>query len=207
MAYYKDRKTYFRSKYIALTERDELAFSRVLREFEPGVMFFDDGDVRSEPVSNIPSCLWRRLDIALPSPGQERQWKLNIETRTQMVTPWVSFRMERSVLVWPDPTKKWAFDPPLISHGHLDVGYPKSEPELKPFAMKLLRLVNKVTTKSNCVGLDAALWSQNGGDVRRGIGPGLQFPRDEVVKLNKYYDDTLWDDRLPDEPTGVRVEY
>ncbi len=205
MAYYKDRETYFRSKYIGLTERDELAFSRVLREFEPGVMFFDNGKVRSEPVSNIPSCVSRWLDIALPSPGQERQWKLNIETRTQMVAPWVSFRMERSALVWPDPTKKWAFDPPLISFGNLVVGYPKSEPELKLFAMKLLRLVNKVTSKGNCVGLDACLWSQYGGEIRRAVGPGIQIPREEAIKLNKYYDDTLWDDRLPEEPTGVRV--
>tara|TARA_R110000824_G_scaffold268080_1_gene456775 strand:+ start:489 stop:1106 length:618 start_codon:yes stop_codon:yes gene_type:complete len=205
MAYYKDRETYFRSKYIGLTERDELAFSRVLREFEPGVMFFDNGKVRSEPVSNIPSCVSRWLDIALPSPGQERQWKLNIETRTQMVAPWVSFRMERSALVWPDPTKKWAFDPPLISFGNLVVGYPKSEPELKLFAMKLLRLVNKVTSKGNCVGLDACLWSQDGGEIRRAVGPGIQIPREEAIKLNKYYDDTLWDDRLPEEPTGVRV--
>ncbi len=205
MAYYKDRETYFRSKYIGLTERDELAFSRVLREFEPGVMFFDNGKVQSEPVSNIPSCVSRWLDIALPSPGQERQWKLNIETRTQMVAPWVSFRMERSALVWPDPTKKWAFDPPLISFGNLVVGYPKSEPELKLFAMKLLRLVNKVTSKGNCVGLDACLWSQDGGEIRRAVGPGIQIPREEAIKLNKYYDDTLWDDRLPEEPTGVRV--
>lgn len=205
MAYYKDRETYFRRKDVGLTERDELAFSRVLREFAPGVMFFDNGDVRSEPVSNIPSCVSRWLDIALPSPGQERQWKLNIETRTQMVTPWVSFRMERSALAWPDPTKKWAFDPPLLCGGSLVVGFPKSAPELKPFAMKLLRLANKVTWKSWDTGLDACLWSQNGGDTRRAVGPGIQIPRDEVIKLNKYYDDTLWDDRLPDAPTGVRV--
>ena len=206
MAHFKDRETYFRRKDFVLTEKDELAFTRVLREFSPDVLFFDKGDLRSKPVPSIPHCTARWLYIALPSPGQERQWKLNIETESQMIAPWVSFRMERSALTWPDPTKKWAFDPPLISTGHFDVGYPKNEPDLKPFAMKLLRLVNKVTWKTWDTGLDACIWSQSGGETRRAVGPGIQIPRDEPVKLNKYYDDDLWDDDgLPEESSGVRV--
>lgn len=206
MVHYKDRESYFRRKDIVLTERDELAFSRVLREFSPDVMFFNWADGISGPVPSIPDCSDNLITIALPAPGQERQWKLNIETKTQMVAPWVSFRMERSALAWPDPSKKWAFDPPLITAGHLDVGYPKSDPDLKSFALKLLRLVNKVTWKTWDTGLDACKWSQNGGDTRRAIGAGVQVPRDPPVKFNKYYDDSLWDDAgLPEVPTGVRV--
>jgi len=43
--------------------------------------------------------------------------------------------------------------------------------------------------------------------MRRAVGSGVQIPPDEPIKLNRYYDDSLWDDRLPDEPTGVRLKY
>ena len=205
MVSYRNRQTYFRSKEVILTERDELAFSRVLREFEPGVQFFNrDGD-RVSPARNIPHCIDDPVSIELPAPDQKRQWRINLETRSRMVRPWVQFTMERSKMVWPDPSKKWAFDPPLLCGGRLTVGFPKDTPELKPLAMKLLRIANKVTWKTWDTGLDARHWSQSGGHTRRAVGVGVQIPKDPPVKFNTYYDDALWDDCLPDEPTGVRV--
>ena len=70
----------------------------------------------------------------------------------------------------------------------------------------LLRLVGKITWKRGPFGLDACRWSQSGGEVRRGLGSGELIDPNEKIELNKYYDDSLWDDAgLPDEPKGPRV--
>jgi hypothetical protein len=76
--------------------------------------------------------------------------------------------------------------------------------------MKVLRLVGKVTWKGHW-GLDACLWSRTGGVVRRQIeGFGGLFAPDQVppdIPLNKYYDDSLWDDRLPENAALRGAEY
>lgn len=73
---------------------------------------------------------------------------------------------------------------------------------MKKFATKVLRLVNKVTWKGDRrYGLEACRWSQAGGDVRRGLGPGWQIDPAEDIQLNKFYDDSLWKDRLPEVST------
>ncbi len=206
-----DRVTYLRGKSVVLTERDELAYSRVLREFCPDVMVMgntpDNAGQRSVPLPNIPHDIDDRTTIALPAPGQEGQWKLNLDMQCLMVWPRCRLDLQRSSWEWLDPTKKWAFDPPLLDWGEVVVGFPKRDEELKRFAGKLLRLVDKVTWKRGKFGLDACRWSQAGGKERRGLGSGELIDPKEKIKLNKYYDDSLWDDRLPKEPTGVRVVY
>ena len=158
------------------------------------------------PVPNIPHAQSRYVSVSIPAPGQEKAWRINVEMQRQLVRPWVRLDLERSKWIWLDPSKKWAFDLPLLGSGILGVAFPKRDPETKPFAMKLLRLVNKITWKQYSCGLDACIWSQGGGDTRRAVDPGVQIPPDEPIKFNKYYDDSLWDDRLPDEPTGARIE-
>jgi len=106
--------------------------------------------------------------------------------------------LERSKWEWLDPSKKWAFDLPLLGWGTLIVGFPRDDEVMKKYAGKLLRLVNKVACKGGGYGLDACLWSQAGGiGERRGLGSGYCVDPSEEIKLNKYYDDSLWDDRLP----------
>ena len=92
-----------------------------------------------------------------------------------------------------------------MNWGAVVVAYPMGDDELKQFAGKILRLVDKVTWKRTGYGLDACRWSQSGGAERRGLGSGVLIDPNIKIEFNKYYDDALWDDRLPDEPTGVRV--
>lgn len=188
-----------------LTERDELAFSRALREFCPAVMILgrtsDEPQGRSFPLPNIPHDCSDRTSIALPAPGQEKQWQLNTDMRCIMVRPRCHLDLRRSSWEWLNPEKKWAFDLPLLGWGEVIVAFPKHDVGTEKFGMKLLRLINKVTWKRTGYGLDACRWSQAGGMERRGLGAGQVIAPNEKIALNKYYDDSLWDDRLPAKST------
>lgn len=50
---------------------------------------------------------------------------------------------------------------------------------------------------------DACRWSQTGGRVRRGLGNGQLIDPAEKIELNRYYDDSLWDDGLSAGPFGA----
>jgi len=208
MGSYRERKTYFRSVSVVLNDRDELALSRVFREFFPTVMFFDGDSSVASPtwISNLSYGTNDRCSIAVPAPGQETRWKLNTDTKTLMVHPTVRLDFDRSQWEWLNPERKWAFDLPLLGWGELTIGYPKDMPEIKPFAGRLLRLVNKITGKGGGFGLDASLWSQSGNAFgeRRALGIGICVDPSETITLNKYYDDSLWDDQAPASPVWTR---
>lgn len=94
---------------------------------------------------------------------------------------------------------------------------------MKKFALKVLRLVRRVTwnfkvyplpfdvreggLRSGCYGLAACRWSQMGGPVRRAVWGRRPIPPEAKIELNKYYDDSLWGDGLPDSPTMRGHEY
>tara|TARA_R110002073_G_scaffold329751_1_gene512714 strand:+ start:727 stop:1272 length:546 start_codon:yes stop_codon:yes gene_type:complete len=181
----------------------------VLREFCPNVLIWGKKHGNNYDISpwvpNISTGDDDHASIFIPSPGQEVQWQLNVEMRQLLVRPRVRLDLQRSSWEWVDPGKKWAFDPPLMNWGAVVVAYPMGDDELKQFAGKILRLVDKVTWKRTGYGLDACRWSQSGGAERRGLGSGVLIDPNIKIEFNKYYDDALWDDRLPDEPTGVRV--
>lgn len=191
-----------------LTNRDELAFSRAVREFSPDVLFLGhkpNGTPRDQVLlPNISHDAGDTTGICVPTPGQERQWRINLEMNALLVRPHVGFYLERSRWEWPDPSKKWTFDLPLYGWGEVGVSFPREDEDLKKFAGKLLRLINKILRKGGFYGLDACLWSQAGIDERRGLGSGKLIDPAETIKLNKYYDDSLWDDQLPPEPTWSR---
>ena len=203
------RESYLsRRKWAVLTDRDELAFSRVIREYCPDVMFWGQipgGNPYDE--STLPSiahCGGGSVSIVLPAPGQEKRWQLNKAMGQILVSPLVGFALDRSKWEWVDPSKKWTFDPPLFGLGELGIYFPHDDKTLKNFAGRLLRLMNKVTWKDNIFGLDACLWSQSGGEERRGLGSGELIDPSEKIELNKYYDDSLWDDSLPETPAWDR---
>ena len=211
MGLQKGRKKLFRSRSVVLTERDEIAFSRVLREFYPDIWIVgstkDDDKYSSSHLPSIPHAISSHISFILPSPGQEKRWQLNLDMQSLLIHPTCRFNLERSNWEWWDTRKKWAFDNPLLGWGKLSVAFPRDDPDqvLKKFSLKLLRLVNKVCWK-NGHGLDACIWSQTGGAERRGLGGGGGIDPKEDIKLNKYYDDSQWDDELPTESTLQHVK-
>ena len=202
----------YRTKRYTFTERDELAFSRVLREFEPRtIMFEEDGRAPEYQqftacVPNITHSRSRFLNIYMPSPGQEESWTIPetyIDASRQHICRFV---YERGNWAWASLDHKWVFDPPSLSNGLFTAWYPSEDDTMKKFAMRIFRLAKKVTWLKGSRGLDAVLWSQTGGVVRRSFG-GYPISTEHPSQLNKYYDDSLWDDRLPEVSTMGGIEY
>jgi hypothetical protein len=195
-----------RSRSVVLNERDELAFSRVLREFCPQTMILEV--VTGRPPVIVPNIPAGRIfvHICMPSPGHETEWDPSRLLRDPDSEKYCRFHYERGCWGWYPTDRNWFFDPPSLEDGLLYVSYPRGDKEMQRFAMRVQRLVNKVLWKGNYVGLDACIWSQTGGVVRRAVNGKLIDPSADI-RLNKYYDDTLWDDRLPDVPTMHNAHY
>lgn len=193
-----------------MTERDELAYSRVLSELVPDILFYEDGGRASSStrrIPNIPASNEWQVYFAVPAPDQLADWARNFDFDWPVVEPTLYGYFQRSTWEWPDPAKKWAFDPPLMGEGNISIGFPRLNGDLKRLADRIIRSLNMVTTfGKQRYGLDACRWSQAGGKERRGLGVGELIDPFEKIELNKYYDDSLWDDDgLPEAPTGVRV--
>lgn len=207
------REIFFRSKSVVLTERDELAFGRVLREFDPDMRVacaeYDPVKRNSTLVPSLPHGTAEEASFLVSTPYEKERAKLFHDLGLGERKREFGFRLFRSKWFWADPRRKWAFDPPLLEWGELTVAYSADGgEEVAKTAGKLLRLVNKITWKRTGFGLDACRWSQAGQPSRRnGLGNGELIDTALHITLNKYYDDSLWDDCLPDEPTGCRVEY
>ena len=199
------QKNYFhRSHDFVMTERDELAFSRVLRELFPEVTFLEDdykkrfSQMRVLPA--IPYAVTRRVLIVIPSPGQEARMRLNHETGIVMIEPECRVQFDRSQ--WENtlyPEKKWAFDHPILGWGRFSVSFPRDDTINRKFAMRVLRSINKILYKRT-FGHDACRYCLEGGP-RCALGNGLRPEGDWTFPDLHYYNDSLWDDRLPDNPT------
>jgi len=201
--------TCFRWRDFVMTERDELAYSRVLRELVPGILFYESegkATSRLRLISNISESTVWQVYIAIPAPEQVEEWSNNVGLDSPILHPALYAHFQRSSWEWPDPTKIWAFDPPLIGWGNISVGFDCTVDAHRRLADTIMRRLNKVTTfGKRRFGLDACRWSQAGGWERRGLGPGELIDPSEIIELNRYYDDDLWGDGLSTTPTGVRV--
>lgn len=198
MGYRERRETSFRSKSIVLTDLDELAFSRVLREFDPSVRFScfksDPPQIYTTRMAGIVFEESDKVFITLSTPIELQRPNAELLSDFRLSPPGLRITVERSKWQWPDPTKKWAFDPPLLDWAEIVVGFPNGDDGFKKYAGKVIRLVDKITWNRRGLGLHACLWSQAGGTERRGLGSGILIDPKEKIELNKYYDDSLWDD-------------
>lgn len=204
MGYRERRETSFRCKTVVLDEVDELAFSRVLREFDPTVQFTcyvpDRPRIYTTRLASIVFGISDKVAINLSTPEELRRPGAELMDVFGL-SPWdLSMSLERSKWDWPDPTKKWAFDLPLLDWTRIEVGFPNGDDGFKKYAGKVLRLVDKITWKRQGFGLHACQWSQAGGTERRGLGSGILIDPSEKIELNKYYDDALWDDGFKSLP-------
>ncbi len=207
----EDIEEQYRRCQVYLNERDEVAFSRVLRELCPQTVFFEN-DRRGKPEfdSIIPNIAHSRtdcVDITMPSPGQEQSWRSPRDRQEMIESRICRFSYERSRWLWHLWDRPMKFDPPEMEHGQLVAFFPAHDDTMKKFALKVLRLTRKITWGETGYGLAACRWSQSGGPVRRIITGSKPIDPSEDIRLNKYYDDAGWDDRLPDEPTIPGYEY
>jgi hypothetical protein len=193
-----------------LNESDEVAFSRVLREFCPQTRIFDrDYDAALPNIAYARGAA--RVNIVMPSPGQEQTWvpPTSYDEIHHKLICW--FTYERGTWAWHFPDRPRQSDPPNLTPGEFVVCFPCGNIEMQKFAMKVLRLIRKVTWNPSTrdggyYGLAACRWSQMGGPVRRTADGSLISPEADI-RLNKYYDNSLWEDRLPDQPTMRGHEY
>lgn len=151
-----------RAKDVALTRIDEAAYSVLLREAFPGIVFVgywplqklkdhDRGMTAEWLEANsfdsihtvednqvraiVPSCRWRPLPLAVDG------YSYNVEG------PYLDFTYHRGHWDWRTHRgAKLAYDPPTLSFGNINTSYLTDEPALKAFYEKALRLVRKVST-------------------------------------------------------------
>ena len=151
-----------RGKNVALTRIDEAAYSVVLAEAFPGIVFLDGnafqglGDIdralteewfdahghgsihqveSGTVLAVIPSCRWRPLPLVIDG------YSYNLKG------PYLDFRYHRGFWDWrTHHGAKLAYDPPTLSFGNINTSYLTDEPALKAFYEKALRLVRKVST-------------------------------------------------------------
>jgi hypothetical protein len=198
--------TCWRTSRVVLNESDEVAYSRVLREFCPQTRIFDGHyDAALPNIAHASGAA--RLNIVMPSPGQEQTWIAPTsydEIHHKLIC---RFTYERSTWAWYFPDRAEQSDPPHMTPGEFVAMFPCGNVEMQKFAMKVLRLIRKVTWKNKYFGLAASRWSQMGGPVRRTVSGGKPIPPEADIRLNKYYDNSLWDDQLPDLPTMRGHEY
>lgn len=192
----QERDTSFRSKTVVFTERDERAFARALLEFDPGL----DGcegficEDSKRPNSYCDMMPGGNFEVSIRVIHPEERKGIEDLDRFGLgnFVDAIHLHYRRSHWEWPDPDKRWAFDPPLLGWGRVYVAFPRGDKELSQYALKMLRLTNKVTWKGGMFGLGACVWSQSGNSIRRGLGNGELIPKSETITLNKYYDDSLW---------------
>ena len=150
-----------RGKNVALTRIDEAAYSIVLKEAFPGIVFlgnrimygFSDDramtaewlkahsfesihEVEDDPVhAVVPSCRWRPLPLV-------------IDGRTILPSgPLLSFDYSRGRWNWRTyHGAKLAYDPPTLEFGNIGTSFLTDEPQRKAFYDKALRLIKRVAT-------------------------------------------------------------
>ncbi len=151
-----------RGKDVALTRIDEAAYSVLLREAFPGIVFvgywalhklkdhnrgmtaewfeangFDSIHAVEETQVKaiIPSCRWRPLPLVIDG------YSYNLRG------PYLSFYYHRGDWDWRTYRgAKLAYDPPTLNWGNINTSYLTDEPAQKAFYGKALRLVRKVST-------------------------------------------------------------
>lgn len=197
-----ERLFFHRSRELVLSHRDELAYSRRLKETWPTALFAED-DYRNSLsqmplVPSIAHARTVRVQIVIPTTGAEERLRLSADLGFVIVHPDVYVQYDRSHWEWPhDPSKKWAFDPPLLGSGRLIVSFRKDDPDGAVLAKKVLRTPGKITWRGT-YGLDALRWTTEGGTERRRLGGGEgRAPPGWTMPDKPYYRDELWEDDPP----------
>ena len=169
---------------VIFTKRDELAFSRVLRELCPAAVITQDhGDEAVQSplaVPNIPHAPLQCVAITLP-PANCR------------------FEYVRSAFLLADPDKDWAIGKPeLFVLADFTVWFPPSDREAELFARQVIGLLQKVTYRHEAKNPEGLHLFTESESVWHGLGTAQRSDLHEDIRRNKYYDDSLWDDRMPD---------
>ena len=202
-----------KSRELIFSERDEIAFGRILRERYPTVRYVQEKRYWTDDIpvfNNIAECPEGLLEVFVP----DENWRPlilsypNKSTKTEyyLHTRPPQFRYFRSKWLWPGIIRKFAFDPPTLESGHVEGAfYRENDEEQRLFLVAVWRLITKI---SMCIGdrwcgYDAM---REALSRPRGMLDGCIRPPEDWVfpEDNPYYNDDLWDDSVEDHP-GLRV--
>lgn len=208
------RDGYFRICRIALTERDELAFSRALTERFGRIYCFPQHAVPTEDVPlahTIGGVPGEYFHICVATEGWEPTVRPSFIDRTfrgyfRRISPFY-FRYHRSH--WGDgpPNPKWAFDPPCLEQTEIEGYVAHADPmkdAIEAFLVDVFKCLGKAGRGRARAG--GRVWGHDA--IRDVLARGSRAMIDRWYRPkeswsfpenNPYYRDELWDD----DPTAI----
>jgi hypothetical protein len=208
---YPQKTRCYRTRGVYFTERDELAFGRVLREFSPRVIFFENDrrTALSVCIPNIPASCTECVEIFMPPPGQESSWIAPPDWVQGVKQNSCRFTFTRGGWASPGPPppgRRWLFDWPFPSRSEFVAWFPCHDINLKRFSTKVLRLIDKIVSKPpSDAGLDADGWRNARETLTYSVRGEYPIDPEAPILSSNSYNDALWDDRLPEVSTLPRV--
>ncbi len=197
-----------KSREVIFTERDEVAFSRILRDRFPTVRFQENARNHSDDIlvcNRLQDCPGSRLYIFVP----KEDWTpliLNcpppLSNEFYLHKPRTHFIYYRGHWSWLPPNRKWACEMPNLTAGHVEGAYYREgDNETRLFLNTVWRLITKISVciGSRWCGYDALRHAQErprrmlDGCIRP--AEDWRFPED-----CPYYRDELWDDDASSHP-------
>jgi hypothetical protein len=207
----KYEKQSTKERYFILDERDEIAFTRILRETFPNIRFVDQKRLYTPEIEIhnwLSECNTDYVDAFVP---EQDDWSplilpSSLKGEFDLHLPQRYFRIRRSSWTWSTWDRKWAFDDPTLEDGYISGSYYcETGDDVRLFLNTVWRLLTKITVNvgSSWCGYSALRWAAKKPRrmLRGAISPleNWSFPED-----CPYYRDELWND---DPPLDRKLAY
>jgi hypothetical protein len=159
-----------------LTARDEEAFARVLREVYPDIRMHDV-DTKKEV-----------FDFRFRSGHAE------IDLPSLIDPARCSFQYNRVSWIMADPYLDWVFgDPRTIALVEFGASFNPDDADAKKAAQEAFDMLTLITWKSEVAGDELFFLGPKEGELAyHGLSTAIRSGSGSAVKLNRYYDDSLW---------------
>lgn len=193
-----------KERFFILDERDEIAFTRILRETFPNIRFADQRRLYTPEIEIhnwLSECNTDYVDAFVPEQGDCIPLILPSPLKGEFYLdlPQRHFRIYRSSWTWSTYDRKWAFDDPTLEDGSISGSYYRETGnDVRLFLNTVWRLLTKITVNvgSSWCGFSALNWAAQ--KPRRMLRGAIRPPEDWSFPEDcPYYQDELWDDNPP----------